>query len=252
MLEITDVSWTVPAARILDNITFTVPANSLVGLLGPNGSGKTTLLRVVAGLLRPRTGQVALGDATVADLPRRVAARRMALLAQYAETDLDLTALDVVLLGRTPHQRSRWSDTDTDHALALAALDRVDLGGFAHRKWQTLSGGERQRVQLARAFTQEPELLLLDEPTNHLDIGHQLQLLHLVRRSQVTTLAALHDLNLAAMFCDTVVVLHHGQVVAAGPPFTVLTTDLLEDVYGVDADITNHDGRPVITYRPPS
>ncbi|MGX6605571.1 ABC transporter ATP-binding protein [Micromonosporaceae bacterium Da 78-11] len=248
MLEITDVSWTVPAARILDTVTCTVPTGSLVGLLGPNGSGKTTLLRVVAGLIRPRTGRVSLGDDCVADLPRAVTARRMALLAQYAETDLDLTALDVVLLGRTPHQRSRWSDTDADHTLALAALDRVDLAGHAHRKWQTLSGGERQRVQLARAFTQEPELLLLDEPTNHLDIGHQLQLLHLVRRSQVTTLAALHDLNLAAMFCDTVVVLHHGSVVAAGPPFTVLTTDL----YRVDADITEHDGRPVITYRPPS
>jgi iron complex transport system ATP-binding protein len=252
MLDITDVCWAVPAVRILDTVTCTAPTGSLVGLLGPNGSGKTTLLRIAAGLLRPQTGRAALDTDTIADLPRAAAARRIALLAQHAETDLDLTALDVVLLGRTPHQRSRWSDTDTDHALALTALDRVDLTGYAHRKWQTLSGGERQRVQLARAFAQQPELLLLDEPTNHLDVGHQLQLLHLVRRSGVTTLAALHDLNLAAMFCDTVVVLHHGRVVAAGPPFTVLTPRLLADVYGVDAHITEHDGRPVITYRPPS
>ena len=252
MLEISDVSWAVPAARILDAVTCTVPAGSLVGLLGPNGSGKTTLLRVVAGLVRPRTGQVSIGGDTVADLPRAVAARRMAVLAQYAETDLDLTALEIVLLGRTPHRRSRWSDSDADHTAALAALDRVDLSGYAHRKWHTLSGGERQRVQLARALTQEPELLLLDEPTNHLDIGHQLQLLHLVRRAGITTLAALHDLNLAAMFCDTVVVLQAGRVVATGPPPAVLTARLLAEVYGVDARIDDHDGRPVISYRPPA
>ncbi|WP_432974298.1 ABC transporter ATP-binding protein [Dactylosporangium sp. CA-233914] len=252
MLEIRDVSWSVPVARLLDGVTCAAPRGSLVGLLGPNGSGKTTLLRVVAGLIAPRSGTVTVAGDDVAGLPRAAAARRMALLAQYAETDLDLTALDVVLLGRTPHRRSRWSDSDTDRAVAAEALKRVDMSGYAHRRWQTLSGGERQRVQLARALAQEPELLLLDEPTNHLDIGHQLQLLHLVRRSGITTLAALHDLNLAAMFCDHVVVLHHGRVVASGPPAGVLTPELLADVYAVDADVTMDDGRPVITYRPPA
>jgi iron complex transport system ATP-binding protein len=252
MLNITDISWSVPAARILDQVTFAAPRGSLVGLLGPNGSGKTTLLRVVAGLIRPAEGSVTIGDDDLATLPRPVIARRMALLAQHAETDLDLTVLDIVLLGRTPHHRSRWSDSTADTGLATEALTRVDLDGFATRKWQTLSGGERQRVQLARALAQQPELLLLDEPTNHLDIGHQLQLLHLVRRSGLTTLAALHDLNLAAMFCDPLAVLHHGRIVAAGPPFEVLTPALLADVYGVDAEITVRDGRPVITYRPPS
>ncbi|MFI7025672.1 ABC transporter ATP-binding protein [Micromonospora sp. NPDC049900] len=251
MLEIHDVSWSVPAARLLDGVTCSAPRGTLVGLLGPNGSGKTTLLRVVAGLIAPGSGTVTVAGDDVAGLPRATAARRMALLAQYAETDLDLTALDVVLLGRTPHRRSRWSDTDTDRAAAADALDRVDMTGYAHRRWQTLSGGERQRVQLARALAQEPQLLLLDEPTNHLDIGHQLQLLGLVRRSGVTTLAALHDLNLAAMFCDLVVVLRQGRVVASGPPAEVLTPALLADVYAVDADVALHDGRPVITYRAP-
>ncbi|KAB1103582.1 ABC transporter ATP-binding protein [Micromonospora chalcea] len=252
MLQISDVSWAVPAARILDHVTGTVPAGSLVGLLGPNGSGKTTLLRAVAALVRPDTGNITLAGDDVTRLRRLALARRIALLAQHAETDLDLTVRDVVLLGRIPHRRTRWSDTGSDHAAAVEALGRVDLAGFADRKWQTLSGGERQRVQLARALAQEPELLLLDEPTNHLDIGHQLQLLHLVRRSQVTALAALHDLNLAVMFCDTVVVLHHGRVVAAGPPARVLTPALLADVYGVDADVRVHDGRTVIEFRPPS
>ncbi|AYF26790.1 histidinol phosphatase [Micromonospora tulbaghiae] len=252
MLEITGVSWTVPAARILDHVTCTVPAGSLVGLLGPNGSGKTTLLRAVAGLVRPDTGGVSITGDPIAGMRRFTLARRVALLAQHAETDLDLTVRDVVLLGRIPHCRSRWCDTDADHAAVDQALDRVDMAGFASRKWLTLSGGERQRAQLARALAQEPELLLLDEPINHLDIGHQLQLLSLVRRAKVTTLAALHDLNLAVMFCSTVVVLHHGRVAAAGPPGQVLTAGLLADVYGVDADVREHDGRTVIYFRPPS
>ncbi|GLZ01601.1 ABC transporter ATP-binding protein [Actinoplanes sp. NBRC 103695] len=252
MLRVDDVSWAVPAARILDGVTCAAPRGSLVGLLGPNGSGKTTLLRIVAGLLPAGSGAVTLDGDTVAAMPRAVAARRMALLAQHSETDLDLTVTEVVLLGRTPHRRSRWSEGDTDRAIAGQVLDQVDLADFADRKWQTLSGGERQRVQLARALAQEPELLLLDEPTNHLDIGHQLQLLHLVRRSGTTTLAALHDLNLAAMFCDLVVVLDQGRVAASGAPFKVLTPDLLKQVYGVDADVTTHDGRPVITYRRPT
>ncbi|MFI5495863.1 ABC transporter ATP-binding protein [Actinoplanes sp. NPDC051859] len=252
MLEINDVSWSVPAVHILDEVTCAVPPGALVGLLGPNGSGKTTLLRVAAGLIRPEHGRVSLGESDLATLSWLAIARRTALLAQHAETELDLTALDVVLLGRTPHRSSRWADGDTDRAVAVEALARVDLAGWADRRWQTLSGGERQRVQLARALAQEPELLLLDEPTNHLDIGHQLQLLHLVRRSAVTALAALHDLNLAAMFCDTVVVLHHGRVVATGPPQSVLTPALLAEVYEVDAEVTVHHGRTTITYRPPT
>ncbi|MEU4160482.1 ABC transporter ATP-binding protein [Actinoplanes sp. NPDC026670] len=251
MLDVTGITWTAAAARILGEVTCTVAAGSLVGLLGPNGSGKTTLLRVAAGLIRPDSGQVTIGGDDVAGLRRPAVARRIALLAQHADTDLDLTVADVVLLGRIPHRASRWSGTTADHTVAAEALARVDLTGYEHRRWHTLSGGERQRAQLARALAQEPELLLLDEPTNHLDIGHQLQLLHLVRRSRVTTLAALHDLNLAAMFCDVVVVLDAGRVVVTGPPAEVLTARLLADVYRVDADVHLTEGRPVIAFRPP-
>jgi iron complex transport system ATP-binding protein len=253
MLRVDGVSWAVRAARIVDAVTCDAPAGSLVGLLGPNGSGKTTLLRLVAGLVAPDHGQITLGGVELATMPRRLLARRLALLAQNADTDLDLSVRDVVLLGRTPHRGSRWGDSAADLAAVASALSQVDLTGLERRRWNTLSGGERQRVQLARALAQEPDLLLLDEPTNHLDIGHQLQLLHLVRRSGITTLAALHDLNLAAMFCDALVVLHNGRVVRAGPAAEVLTPEVIQDVYGVRADVTPHPetGRPAITYHPP-
>ncbi|MFG1955268.1 ABC transporter ATP-binding protein [Micromonospora sp. NPDC048830] len=254
MLTVTGVSLSVAARRILDDVTCAVPAGSLVGLLGANGCGKTTLLRVVARLAAPDAGQVIVDGDDVATLPRATLARRAALLAQHADTDLDLTVTEVALLGRIPHRRSRWSDSAADRAVAADALARVDLHGYADRRWHTLSGGERQRVQLARALAQQPRLLLLDEPTNHLDIRHQLHLLHLVRRAGITSLAALHDINLAAMFCDTVVVLAAGRVVAAGAPADVLTPELLADVYGVRADVATHPvtGRPTVTYHPPA
>ena len=253
MLTAAGLTWSAKGTLIVDGVSCTVPTGALVGLLGPNGSGKTTLLRLIARLTTPDRGRVLLAGDDLTSLTRRNLAQRVALVEQHADTDLDLTVLDVVLLGRTPHRRSWWAEQPADLAAAHAALTQVDLAELADRRWRTLSGGERQRVQLARAITQEPELLLLDEPTNHLDIGHQLQLLHLVRRSGVTTLAALHDLNLAAMFCDTLVVLHRGRVTAAGPVAEVLTPPLLREVFGVHADVAVHPGtgRPTLTFHPP-
>ncbi|WP_084469980.1 ABC transporter ATP-binding protein [Jiangella gansuensis] len=246
-LRVTDVSWSADGTLIVDGVSLAVRPGTLTGLLGPNGSGKSSLLRAVGGTNRPDGGVVRLGDDDLLAMRRRDRARRVAVVEQESTTDVPLRVLDVVLLGRTPHRAS-----DADDALALDSLDTVGMRDLADRDWHTLSGGERQRVQLARALTQQPSLLLLDEPTNHLDIHYQLALLSFVRDLGVTSLAALHDLNLAAAYCDDVVLLQHGRVAAAGAPSEVLVPEVIRAVFGVDCDVHPHPrtGRPVLTFFP--
>ncbi|MBB6419913.1 ABC transporter ATP-binding protein [Streptomyces sp. AK010] len=235
---------------ILDGVALAPETGSTVGVLGPNGSGKSTLLRLLAGLLTPTSGVVTLDGTPLGDLPRRTVARRLAVVEQQCDTQVELTVGDVVRLGRVPHRRA-WTPASADDERAVrAALERTGLDGRARQLWHTLSGGERQRVQIARALAQEPRELLLDEPTNHLDIHHQLDLLTLVTGLPVTTVVALHDLNLAAMYCDRVVVLSAGRVVAAGTPGDVLTAELVADVYGVRAAVSREgpEGRPHVRF----
>lgn len=235
---------------ILDGVTLAPEPGSTVGLLGPNGSGKSTLLRLLAGLLAPSTGVVTLDGTALPALPRREVARRLAVVEQQADTQTELTVLDVVRLGRVPHRRAWTPASAHDERAVRAALERAGLTDRADQPWHTLSGGERQRVQIARALAQEPRELLLDEPTNHLDIHHQLDLLALVTALPVTTVVALHDLNLAAMYCDQVLVLHAGRVVAAGAPGDVLTERLIAEVYGVRAAVTREgpEERPHVRF----
>ncbi|MFC8021024.1 ABC transporter ATP-binding protein [[Kitasatospora] papulosa] len=237
---------------VLDGVSVAPPSGATVGLLGPNGSGKTTLLRVMAGVLGPGAGVVTLDGRTLAETGRRAVARRVAVVDQHADTQIDLSVLDVVRLGRIPHRRP-WSASGTeDEAAVQGALARTGLADRAAQSWHTLSGGERQRVQIARALAQQPRELLLDEPTNHLDIQHQLELLSLIAALPVTAVVALHDLNLAAMFCDRVVVMKEGRVVAGGTPSEVITEELVAEVYRVRAVVTpdGPDGRPSVRFLP--
>ena len=233
---------------VVDGVDATPPTGALTGLLGPNGAGKTTLLRMVAGLISPEAGAVLVDGQDVDGIPRKQRARRIALLEQESTSSVPLTVREVVGLGRIPY-RTLWGNDPDDDAIdrALASARAQHL---ADRAWWSLSGGERQRVQIARALAQEPELLLLDEPTNHLDVSAQLSLLAFVRDLGTTTVAALHDLNLAAAFCEHVLVLKDGHLAAAGAPGDVLLPDLLRDVYGVEADVLAHPrtGRPVIAF----
>lgn len=245
-----NLTWKVGSTVIVDNVSLQAEPGRMLGLLGPNGSGKSSLLRLLAGLRKAHAGQVTLDGKDLRQIKRGALARRVALIEQHASTESNVKVSDVVKLGRIPHHPPLGAWTKADDVAVDSALKRVGMIGRREQYWQSLSGGERQRVHIARALTQTPTEMLLDEPTNHLDIQHQIDLLRLISDISLTSIIALHDLNHAAMFCDHLVVLQKGRVVAHGTPETVLTETLLRNVFRVEARIepSPHHGKPHIHY----
>ena len=239
---------------VLRDLDLRVAPGEVVALLGPNGSGKTTLLRLLTGQLRPDAGTVTFDGRSVGDWPRGALARRVAVLPQQLELPAGFRVAELVEMGRAPHATRLFGSTaDDEHAVRRALVD-ADALDLAHRFADELSGGERQRVLVAMALAQEPELLLMDEPTLHLDLAHQVALLAAIRRLRtqrgLTVVAVLHDLNLAAEFAPRVVVLSGGRVAAEGPPATVLTPELVEEVYGVRVEaVATTDGQSHLALR---
>ncbi|MDQ3763232.1 MAG: ABC transporter ATP-binding protein [Actinomycetota bacterium] len=234
------VTAVIDGYTIVSSAHIEVGEAEIVGLVGPNGSGKSTLLRCIYRVLRPHAGLIGVDGDDVWKLSARTAARRTAVVVQEPPSDFDFAVRDMVMMGRAPHLGLLERGTETDDRIVDEALARVRATDFADRGFLTLSGGEKQRVLLARALAQQSRLLVLDEPTNHLDILHQLEVLELVRQLGVATLAALHDLNLAAAYCDRIYVLSKGDVVASGRPEDVLTPQLVHDVFGVGAARSVH------------
>ncbi|MFJ7182347.1 ABC transporter ATP-binding protein [Streptomyces massasporeus] len=251
-LVVDGVTLTAGAHRLVEDVSLTARPGEVIGLVGPNGSGKSSLLRTVYRVLRPAAGHVRVDGTDAWSLPVRQLARTVAAVVQESGADFDLSVREVVAMGRTPHKRLLDGDTPEDAELIDTVLDAVDATDLAHRPFDRLSGGERQRVLIARALAQQPSLLVLDEPTNHLDIRHQLDVLNTLRRLPATVLVALHDLNLAAYYCDRLYVLRDGQVIASGPPLEVLTPQLLAEVYGVTSEVAIHPrtGAPQVTFLP--
>ncbi|EAR25996.1 iron compound ABC transporter, ATP-binding protein [marine actinobacterium PHSC20C1] len=262
-LEASRLSVSRGGRLLVDDVDISAPPGSLSAVLGPNGAGKSTLLSLIAGLEQPDAGTVSLGGGNLTGLSRRARALRVALAEQEVRDAPNLSVREVVALGRTPHLGAWGLSSDEDDEVVARCLADTELSALATRSYDTLSGGERQRVNLARALAQEPGLLLLDEPTNHLDVRAQLGTLSLLRQlvagaagiharvgPRPTVIAALHDLNLAAMFADHVVVLAAGRVVASGDPVLVLTRELIASVWGVDASVLTHPvtGRPIIAF----
>jgi len=245
------------AARMaLRGVSLTVAAGETVGLVGPNGAGKTTLIRAVTGVLAPVSGRVRLLGDDAARLSQRQRALRAAVVPQEPRLPDAFTALEVVLMGRTPHLRLLQNEGAGDMACAERAMRATGTWEFATRPVGELSGGERQRVIVARALAQESPLLLLDEPTAHLDLGHQASVLGLVRRlcreERRGVLAVVHDLTLAAAYCDRLALLSAGAVVAAGTPSEVLRPEVLRAVYGAGVEVFPHPrtGRPLVAPSP--
>lgn len=236
----------------LGGIDLDVARGELLVLVGPNGCGKTTLLRAITAIIAPLSGTVALDGVDTRAMTAAALARRVAVVAQDAVLPERFSALQVTLMGRTPHLRILQSEGPRDLAVVRAAMERTDCWRLRERPVEELSGGERQRVIIARALAQGPGLLLLDEPTSHLDLRHQVETFRLVRQlcheQDLAVVAVLHDLTLAAMFADTLTLMSSGRIVARGAPPEVLTPAAIERVYGTPVRVLVHPatGRPVV------
>jgi iron complex transport system ATP-binding protein len=247
-LSVENLSVEIEGKRLVDAVLFDLKPGEFVGLVGPNGSGKSSLLRAIYRVLKPHAGRVVhLGD-DVWKVSARDAAKRTAVVAQERMGEFDFTVRELVQMGRTPHKGLLDGDSTADRDIVERCLDEVGMSHCATRSFLSLSGGEKQRVLVARALAQQAPFLVLDEPTNHLDIRHQLELLELIRRLKTTTLAALHDLTLAARYCDRLAMLHGGRLIAVGTPAEVLTTDRIQAAYGVRADVSTNNGRTRIEF----
>ncbi|HEV8638176.1 MAG TPA: ABC transporter ATP-binding protein [Chloroflexota bacterium] len=248
-LRFVDVGFGYGERPVVEHVSLDLPRGGLTALIGPNGAGKTTLLHLACATLRPGHGRIELDGAELGAIPRSERARRIALVPQSLPIPFAFTVRELVGLGRTPHVRPFRGERRADHEAVERALRATDTARFAGRSVLDLSGGERQRAILALALAQEPELLLLDEPTANLDVAHQLAMLELLRTLNrdggTMILAAIHDLNLAALYFDRLVVLHRGRIVADGPPRTVLTPELVESVYGSPVEVIDHPSEPV-------
>ena len=245
--------WTV------ENLSFDVRAGEVLGIVGPNGSGKSSLLKLLAGLLRPSSGQIRLGSQSIGHIDPHLLARSIAVVPQEYVQVFPFTVAETVLMGRFPHRRGSWwgmgigDESEYDLRQVHQAMVETDVVALAGRLVSDLSGGERQRVMIARALAQEPALLLLDEPMAFLDINHQIEICTLIgrlqRERQLTVVLVSHDLNVASQSCDRVMMLRDGRIVQIGSPMETITPESLRAVYGCDVVVDAHpsSGRPRVT-----
>lgn len=243
-----NINVTLEKNNILKGINIEVDNKEVVGIIGPNGSGKSTLLKCIYRVLKPNDGAILLDNVDIKEMSVKESSKRLAVLSQHNNYNFDFTVKDIVLMGRSPHKKFMERDNEEDYDIVNEALKKVDMFEFKDRSFQSLSGGEQQRVILARALAQQPKCLILDDPTNHLDIKYQLQLMRIVKGLGIEVIAAIHDLNIAAMYCDKIYVLKDGEIIKYGKPKDVLTKEIIKDVYEVDAEVIVNEDRVNIYY----
>ncbi|QAA23177.1 ABC transporter ATP-binding protein [Sporolactobacillus terrae] len=219
--------------EIIKHASVFVKNKQFVGLIGPNGCGKSTLLKSIYKSLTPESGTVYLDNLDVLKSSEKQVSQKLGVVGQFNEMSFDLTVEQMVLLGRTPHKKLLEPDQPNDFHRVDEALRRTRLTDYRKRSYLSLSGGEKQRVILARTIAQQPQLMILDEPTNHLDIRYQFEILSCVKQLGISVLAALHDLELAVMYCDYVYAVKDGDVYAHGKPEEVLTPKIIEALYQI-------------------
>lgn len=250
MIQVDNLSFQTDHVPILKHINLAIQKNEFVGVIGPNGSGKSTLLKNIYRQLKPTEGTVYIGGQEAAGIKSREMARKMAVVGQENSIEFDFTVGEVVRMGRYAHKKLFSSGEKEDDEICQEALEAVGMAGCKERSFLSLSGGEKQRIYLACAFAQKSEIIVLDEPTNHLDIGYQLAMMDTLKKQEDTTiLTAVHDMNLAAWYCDRILVMQDGAVIAAGIPEEVLTTKLMRKVFRVETEISrDSNGKMQVHY----
>ncbi len=235
-INVKNLSHSFGEALVLKNISFQVPQKDFFIIIGPNGSGKTTLMKVISGILKPQNGELKILNRPIDQYHRKALAKTIAFVPQMTFADFPFTVTEIVLMGRSPYLGILGLEQENDLEVANQAIAFTGLENLAHRKLDQLSGGEQQRVFIARAICQEPDIILLDEPTASLDLAYQVRIMDLMEKLKtekgITVVMVSHDVNLAAMYADHLMLLHKGQVVCQGLPDEVLTYKTLEETYG--------------------
>lgn len=236
-LKVNNLNFSIDKKEILKNISFDVPKGSFIGIIGPNGSGKSTLLKNIYRLYKPCSGEILLDNKNLFKMKNKDCAKKIAVLAQESNSQFDFTIEQVVKMGRYPYKSMFEEYSKEDLKIVYDMLKKVGLENLKDKSFSNLSGGEKQRVLIARALVQNTDFLILDEPTNHLDIGYQIQLMDLIKSLNITTLSAIHDMNLASMYCDYLIVMKHGRIITCGTVKEVITKEMLKEVFGVNTYI---------------
>lgn len=237
MLEIKNLSYKIKDKTILDNISIKFPERKFIGIIGANGAGKSTLLKNIYGILTPTSGDIIIDNQNIKDMNGRERAKKIAVLAQEDREQFDFKIEEIVEMGRYPYKSIFENYSKKDKEIAINRLKEVGMEKYIGRNFKELSGGEKQRVLIARALAQDTPILILDEPTNHLDIGYQLQLLHLIKHLDKSVISALHDLNVASIFCDYIYILKDGKLVKEGTPEEVLNKEILKEIFNIECYI---------------
>ena len=239
-LTVRGLDYSIDGTEILQDVSLEVPEGTFVGLIGPNGCGKSTLLKNIYKTYRPQKDTVYIDGKDVVSLSAKEMARQAAVVAQENQTEFDLEVLDMVMYGRYAHRRFLEKETEEDLAICRRFLEEVGLKGYENRSFFSLSGGEKQRVLMARTLAQESRLILLDEPTNHLDIRFQYLLMEILKKQDATIFSSVHDLNIAAMYCDRILLMDRGRIIKAGTPEEILTEENILQIFGIHAQITKN------------
>ena len=245
VIRVEDLDFTIETSKILSQVSLSVSKNEFVGLIGPNGSGKSTILKNIYRQYSPSSGAVYLNGKDIYRMKSKEVAQQMAVVAQENQPDFDFSVREMVMMGRYSRKKMFEQDDERDLEITEKALSMVGMQGTEERSFLSLSGGEK----LAMAFAQESSLIILDEPTNHLDIGYQLYIMEIMRQFEDKTIfTSVHDMNLAARYCDRVILLQKGKIIANGTPEEVLTVERIRSVFHVNTEIEKKNGVLNITY----